>query len=54
MKLLRILAELNLAVVGLLFAWITFEGSARVVGLNLIIWMSVVYIINEYTKKEEE
>lgn len=53
MKLLRILADLNLVVVGLLFAWICFEGSARTIGMFLIIWMSIVYIISEITKKEE-
>lgn len=52
MKFLRILAELNIAVVGLLFAWITFTGSARTVGMALIVWMSIVYIINEISKKE--
>lgn len=54
MKLLRILAELNIAVVGLLFAWITFTGSARTVGMGLILWMSFIYIINEITKRDEE
>ena len=52
-KLLRILADLNLTLVGLLFAWICFEGSARVIGMYLILWMSVIYIVREYTRKEE-
>ena len=52
-KLLRILADLNLTVVGLLFAWICFEGSARTIGMQLILWASLVYIIREYTRKEE-
>ena len=53
-KSLRILADLNVAVVGLLFAWITFTGSARVVGMGLILWMSVIYFIREYTRKEDD
>jgi hypothetical protein len=53
MKLLKILADLNLVIVGLLFAWICFEGSARTIGMYLILWLSLVYIIREYTKKEE-
>ena len=52
-KALRILADLNVSVVGLLFAWITFTGSARVVGMALILWMSAVYFVREYTRKEE-
>ena len=52
-KLLSILADLNLTVVGLLFAWICFEGSARTIGMYLILWMSLVYVIREYTKKDE-
>lgn len=52
-KILRILADLNLTVVGLLFAWICFEGSARTIGMYLIVWMSFIYIIREYTRKEE-
>lgn len=52
-KAFRILADLNMAVVGLLFAWICFEGSARTIGMYLILWGSVVYFINEYTKKED-
>lgn len=52
-KLLQILADLNLTVVGLLFAWICFEGSARVIGMYLILWMSLVYLVREYTRKDE-
>lgn len=51
-KLLSILADLNAVVVGLLFAWICFEGSARTIGMALILWMSFVYIIREYTRKD--
>ena len=52
-KALRILADLNMTVVGLLFAWICFEGSARTIGMYLILWGSAVYFIREYTRKEE-
>jgi TRAP-type C4-dicarboxylate transport system permease small subunit len=52
-KVLRILADLNMTVVGLLFAWICFEGSARTIGMYLILWMSFVYFLREYTRKEE-
>ena len=52
-KLIQILADLNLTVVGLLFAWICFEGSARTIGMGLILWMSFVYIIREYTRKDD-
>lgn len=51
-KVLRILADLNLTVVGLLFAWICFEGSARTIGMYLILWMSAVYFVREYTRKD--
>lgn len=54
MKLFRTLAQLNLIVVGLLFAWICFTGSARTIGMYLIIWMSVIFLIDELTKKEDK
>jgi hypothetical protein len=49
----RALAELTLALVGLLFAEICLTGSARTMGMYLIILFSVIFIINERTKKEE-
>lgn len=51
---LRIIAELVLALVGLLFALITLTGSARTVGMYLIILFSIVFIINETTKDKDE
>lgn len=51
-RLIQILADLNVTVVGLLFAWICFEGSARTIGMALILWMSFVYLVREYTRKD--
>lgn len=53
MKLFRALAQLNLIVVGLLFAWICFTGSARTTGMILIVELSIIFLIDELTKKEE-
>lgn len=53
-KLLHIMADWSISVIGLLFAWICFTGSARTIGLWLIIAGTVIYTINELSKKDDK
>jgi len=50
-KFLNIVGDWIIALISLIFGWMTFTGSARTIALYLIIIGTIVYTINELTKE---